>query len=600
MFRHLLAATTCFSFAVPLLTARADAVPSKPDAALGKHVENFSLRDFHGKSHALAECGDKNLVVLAYLGTDCPLAKLYAPRLVDLSREYSAKGVVFLGLDANALDTPTKLTDFTQAHKIEFPLLKDTGNLVADQVGATRTPEVFVLDQQRNIRYHGRIDDQYAVGAQRDKVTNRDLAVALDELLAGKQVSQPSTQFSGCLIARTRTGPPKGDITYSRHVAAIVNRHCAECHREGELAPFPLTSYESVAGWADTIREVVSESRMPPWFADPKHGTFINDSSLSEDEKKTLFAWIDNGCPQGDLADLPTPPAFTTGWRMGQPDVVYRMTESYTVPAEGTVDYQYFKVDTNLKEDVWVAAAEARPGNPAVVHHIVLYSVPPGSNLSDPAEAQAMGKLVAVYAPGMNPWRYPEGSAMKIEAGSTLVIQTHYTPNGTKQDDRSYVGLKLVDASTVKRHVRYGMTVNIGFVLPPGAEDVEVVAKKMFLKDALLVNLYPHMHFRGKSFKFEAEYPDGRREVLLDVPRYDFNWQLRYDLAEPKLIPKGSKLICTAHFDNSAGNRLNPDPTQTVRFGLQTWEEMMVGYYTTISATEEKLAVKNESASAAK
>jgi peroxiredoxin len=600
MSQHLrAAAVACFVCAILLISARdAGAAAGKADGALGKHVENFSLRDFHGNPHSLAEQGDKNLVVLVFLGTDCPLAKLYAPRLADLSREYAAKGVVFLGLDANSLDTPTKLTTFAHTHKIEFPLLRDTGNVVADQIEAARTPEVFVLDSNRHVRYHGRIDDQYAVGGQHDKATRRDLALALEELLSGKEVSRPTTPFSGCRIARMRKVEPKGDVTYSREVAAIVNRHCVECHREGELAPFSLNTYETVAGWADTIREVVKENRMPPWFADPQYGKFINDCSLSPAEKNTLFAWIDNGCPQGDPADLPTPPTFVTGWRMGQPDVVYRMNESYTVPAEGTVDYQYFTVDTNLKEDMWVTTAEARPGNAAVVHHIVLYSVPPGNKLRDPAAAQQMGKLVAVYAPGMNPWHYPEGSAMKIEAGSTLVIQAHYTPNGTKQEDRSYVGLKFVDASSVKRQVRYGMCVNMGFVLPPGAADVEVVSRKEFLKDLLLVNLYPHMHYRGKSFKFEAEYPDGRREVLLDVPHYDFAWQLRYDLAEPKLMPKGSKLVCTAHFDNSDGNLWNPDPTQEVRFGLQTWQEMMVGYYSAISVKEENLA-KTQSASAA-
>ncbi len=593
MSKHLLAAAACICM---ILSAQA---LGAEDAALGKHVDNFSLRDFHGNPHTLAGQGDKKLVVLAFLGTDCPLARLYAPRLADLARELGGQGVAFVGLDANSLDTPTKLTAFAHAHKVEFPLLKDAGNVVADQLGAARTPEVFVLDQKRNVRYHGRVDDQYAVGAQRDKATRRDLAVALEELLAGKDVSRPSTQFTGCLIARARKVEPTGDVTYSRHVAGIFNRHCVECHREGELAPFSLSDYESASGWADTIREAVTQNRMPPWFADPQYGKFTNDCSLSPAEKQTLFAWIDNGCPEGDRAELPPASKFTAGWRMGQPDLVFRMSEPYTVPAEGTVEYQYFTIEPDLKEDVWVAAAEARPGNPAVVHHVVLFAVGPGTRLSNQAEAQAAGKMIAVYAPGMNPWRYPEGTAIKIEKGSRLIIQTHYTPNGTQQDDASYVGLKLVDASTVKRQIRYGMAVNIDINIPPGADDYEIVARKLFLKDSLLLNLFPHMHYRGKSFRFEAEYADGRREVLLDVPHYDFNWQLRYDLAEPKLMPKGSKLVCTARFDNSEANLMNPDPSKTVHFGLQTWEEMMVGYYSTISANDEKLVARPQPASAA-
>ncbi len=192
--------------------------------------------------------------------------------------------------------------------------------------------------------------------------------------------------------------------------------------------------------------------------------------------------------------------------------------------------------------------------------------------------------MVGVYAPGMNPWRYPAGTAMKIEAGSQLVIQMHYTPNGRKQSDKSYVGLKLLESEQVKEEVRYGMVINAAFEIPPHASSHEESARKLFLRDSYILNLFPHMHFRGKSFRFEAEYPDGRREVLLDVPHYDFNWQLRYDLAKPVFMPKGSRLICTASYDNSADNPLNPDPTQTVRFGLQSWEEMLVGYYTTVRA----------------
>ena len=559
------------------------------DAVLGRQVENFSLRDFHGNAHTLAQFADKKVVVLVYLGTECPLAKLYAPRLGEMARELADRGVQFIGLDANALDTPTKLTSFAEAHKIEFPLLKDTLNTVADQLGATRTPEAFVLDADRRVRYHGRIDDQYLVGAQRSKVSRRDVAIAIEELLAGKPISEPSTPFTGCVIARARKVEPKGDITYSGQVAAIVNQHCVECHREGELAPFPLASYESVVGWADTIREVVTANRMPPWFADPAVGKFSNDCSLSADDKRLLLAWIDNGCPQGDPAKTPAPPEFVSGWRIGQPDITYRMAEPYRVPAEGTVDYQYFVVEPELKNDLWISAAEARPGNQSVVHHVVLYALGPGMKLSNLAEVQAMGKMVTLYAPGMNPWQYPEGTAMKIAKGSTLIIQTHYTPNGTAQDDRSYVGLKLADMKTVKRQVRYGMSVNINIEIPPGDDDYVLVSRKLFLRDALLLNLFPHMHYRGKSFRFEAEYPDGHRELLLDVPKYDFNWQLRYDLAEPKFMPKGSRLVCTAHYDNSDANPLNPDPTATVRFGLQTWEEMLVGYYSTISAEDEDL-----------
>ena len=452
---------------------------------------------------------------------------------------------------------------------------------------AERTPQAFVLDQRRTVRYAGRIDDQFGVGYHKQRADRPDLATAIEELLAGNEVSQPVTDAPGCLIGRVRKIEPHGDITYSNQVARILNTHCAECHRTGELAPFPLTSYEDTIGWTEMIREVVDQGRMPPWFADPQFGHFSNDSSMTPEEKQTLLKWIDNGCPEGDRTQLPPATVFNTGWRMGKPDGVYEMKEEYTVQAEGVIDYQYFQVDPGFTEDKWISMAEARPGNTAVVHHIVLFSLPPGVKIRSPEEAQAQGQMIAIYAPGMPPWKYPDGAAIKVLAGSTFYIQMHYTTCGTEQKDRSLIGLKFADPASVKKKVMYGMAVNAGFEIPPHADNHEVVSKVKFSHDMLLLNLFPHMHYRGKSFRIESLTPDGTRKVLLDVPHYDFNWQLRYDLAEPKFLPKGTQLICTGHFDNSEANPANPDPNKAVRFGLQTFEEMLVGYYTIVRADED-------------
>jgi len=554
---------------------------------IGSKVDNFSLRDFHGNEKSLAEFQDRKVVVLAFLGCDCPLAKIYTPRLVELSKEYEAKGVQFLGVNSNLQDTPTEIARWAQAYGVTFPVLKDAGNTLADKIGAERTPQVYVLDAARNVRYRGRIDDQFGIGVHKQKATNRELATAIDELLADKAVSAPETDAPGCAIGRVRKAEPRGDVTYSKQVSRIVNTRCVECHRTGELAPFPLTSFDEVIGWADTMREVIDQGRMPPWFADEKHGKFSNDCSMTADEKKLFGQWVDNGCPEGDRKDLPPAPEFTVGWRMGTPDAVYEMAQPYTVPAEGVVDYQYFQIDPKFTEDKWITVAEARPGNPSVVHHVVLYAIPPGADVSQPERAQAEGQMIAIYAPGMPPWKYPEGSALKVAKGSTFFIQMHYTTDGREQQDRSLVGLKFADPASVKKKVMYGMAVNAGFEIPPHADNHEVTTKVKFSRDMLLLNLFPHMHYRGKSFRFDAVYPDGTTEVLLDVPRYDFNWQLRYDFAEPKLLPKGTTLLCTGHFDNSENNPSNPDPNKKVRFGLQTFEEMLVGYYTIVRVDED-------------
>jgi mono/diheme cytochrome c family protein len=452
--------------------------------------------------------------------------------------------------------------------------------VAADQLGAVRTPEVFVLDRDRTVRYHGRIDDQHLVGRQRPAPTREDLKLALEELLAGKPVSVPETTAVGCHIGRVPKREPTGEVTYSKQISRLLQRRCVECHRAGEVAPFPMTSYDELVGWGETIREVVEQGRMPPWFANPEYGHFANDARLSDAEKQLIYDWVDGGSPEGDPADLPEPPRFTAGWQIPEPDqVIYIKDEPYSVPAEGVVAYQYFKVDPGFKEDRWIKAAEARPDNRGVVHHVVAFFLPPGANLRGGGRGAMIG-----FAPGMPPNRFPEGAAMFVPAGSQIIFQMHYTPNGSPQQDRSCVGLVFADPSEVKQRIGGGMAPNRGFEIPPGDDNYEVRSQHRFDKDVLLLNFTPHMHLRGKSFRYEAEYPDGRREVLLDIPHYDFNWQLRYQLAEPKPLPQGTILHCTAHFDNSPENLANPDPSKTVRWGDQTWEEMMIGYFSTLPA----------------
>lgn len=555
---------------------------------VGRQIAAFELRDVYGKLHRLADYDAHDLLVVVFLGTDCPLVKLYGPRLAELAEEYAPRGVAFIAVNSNRQDTVTKAGHYARRHGIEFPVLKDPDNKVADRFGATRTPEVFVLDHRRAVRYHGRIDDQYGIGFQWAEPRRRDLAAALDELLAGEVVSVPTTPLAGCLIGRVPRVEPHGDVTYSNQIARLFNRRCVECHREGEIAPFPLTSYGEAVGWAEMIREVVNERRMPPWFADPAHGHFANDARLTGDELELINQWVAHGAPEGDPAELPEPPQFVEGWRIPEPDLVFYMSdEPFTVAAEGVVDYQYFTIDPGFSEDVWIQAAEARPGNAAVVHHHVAYFVPPGGQTRGISQVQ---RQIAGYAPGTQPFIFPEGVAMRIPAGSKIVFQMHYTPVGTVQQDRSYVGLVLADPATVRRELRGEMSGNVTFRIPPGDPCHEVTAGRTFRRDTVLLNLAPHMHLRGRSFRFELEHPDGHREILLDVPHYDFNWQLRYDLAEPRLIHKGSRLHCYATFDNSEDNPANPDPTKEVTFGEQTWEEMMVGVFQTVEPAGDGVA----------
>jgi peroxiredoxin len=544
-------------------------------SALGRKAENFSLNDFYGKSRSLADYKDKKLVVLAFIGTECPVAKAYGERLGALAKKYADKGVQFFGVSSNRQDTITELSSFARVHHIEFPILKDLNNKLADQLGAQRTPEVFVLDADRTVRYHGRVDNQYGVGYAKKTASEPFLQHALDELLAGKTVSQAETAAVGCFIGRVHAADPTSSVTYSNQVVRILNKRCVTCHRAGEAAPFAMTNYGEVSGWADAIAEVVRQRRMPPWHASPKFGHFANDRSMPEEEKEVLYQWASAGAPEGNAKELPPTPTFVEGWSLPKaPDKIFKMAaEPFKVPAEGVVDYQYFTVDPGFKEDKWISAIEARPSNRAVVHHIIVFAGPKGAR-------EDRRQFLVGYAPGAMPLILPPGMAKHIPAGSQLIFQLHYTPNGKPGDDISECGIVFADAKEVNHLVRTVEAINTGFEIPAGADNFEVVADSFALPmDVQLLQLFPHMHFRGKSFTYEAVYPDGRKEMLLDVPRYDFGWQLTYELSNMLAMPKGTKMHCVAHFDNSENNLNNPDPKSAVRWGDQTWEEMMIGFY---------------------
>jgi peroxiredoxin/mono/diheme cytochrome c family protein len=562
--------------ALPLATwlaLRADG----PDDSPGRTVANFTLKDTEGRRVALADFRDKKAVVVAFLGTQCPINNAFLPRLAELHKEFSPRGVQFLAVNANRQDSPRRIAEHARKHAIPFPVLRDEGAAVADRFGARRTPEVFILDTDRKIRYQGRIDDQYGIGYQRPRPTRRDLATALDEVLAGKRVSQPATPVAGCLIGRAPKAREDATVTYSKHVARILQRSCQECHRPGQIGPMSLLSYDDASAWSETIREVLQERRMPPWHADPRFGKFANDRSLAEADRKTLLAWVDQGCPRGDPQDLPPPRQFVRGWTIGKPDVVIEMPEAFDVPARaprGGVPYQYFEAETHFTEDKWVERAESRAGAAEVVHHIIVFILPPGQkfNKTNPNVPTLSGT-----APGDMPLILRPGMAKLVPRGSKLIFQMHYTPDGKPRKDRSRVGL-IFAKEPPARQVFTVPVFNFFFRIPPGADNYEVKSNYTFPRDGYVVGFMPHMHIRGKDFLYRARYPDGKTEVLLSVPRFDFNWQSVYRPAEPLRMPKGTRIECVAHFDNSAKNRNNPDPMRSVYWGDQTWEEMMIGW----------------------
>ena len=373
-----------------------EAVGRVSPPAVGAMVPDFSLADIHRRPRSLGGFKEKRAFVVFFVDTECPLANLYVPTEIELHKRYAGKGVQFLAINSSNQDAFATMSAHAQERDVPFPVLKDFDQRVADTFGAIRTPEVFLLDADRVIRYHGRIDDQYGVGFRREKPTRSDLAQALDELLAGKTITVPQTEASGCAIERS--GKPAGarEVTYARDVAPLIQNRCQECHRPGEIGPFPLLSYEDAKKRSRRIREAVLEERMPPWHAEPRYGQFVNDRRLSHDERETILAWIDQGAPKGSDADLPPPKAFTKGWKIGEPDQVFTMGEEFKVPATGVLDYQRFVVDPDFKHDVWAQAAECRPGNREVVHHILVYILAPGRR--DPYDRDGTASTLVGWA----------------------------------------------------------------------------------------------------------------------------------------------------------------------------------------------------------
>jgi len=392
----------------------------------------------------------------------------------------------------------------------------------------------------------------------------------------------------GLMLAATPAlaNPP----TFSKDVAPILYKSCVECHRPDAMAPMALISYEDARPWARAIKQKVTRREMPPWGADPAIGQFSNDVSLKQSEIDTIAAWVDGGAPQGNPAELPSVPKFAAGWSIGKPDLIFKMQQPFNVPADGTVPYSYVTIPTNLKEDIWIRGVELKPTDRRVVHHIISTLVEGNGKPPDPEpkltrdpSRKELGGGLGGLVPGRLYSLYEDGVARKIPAGADIVLQMHYTTIGQPITDQTEIGIVLAKEPPAKLRAEGGGAIpNMGFAIPPGDPNYEVVGKQTFDRDIFLSSLYPHMHVRGKDAQYSIIYPDGREEVVLRVPKYDFNWQLSYKLAEPKFMPKGSTLKVTMHYDNSTGNRFNPDPTATVRWGEQTWEEMMLGYYGTI------------------
>jgi len=549
--------------------------------------------DVHGKTVESAD-GDQ-IRVLCFLGVECPVARFYASRIDGLAKRFTDKKFQFLGINSNLHDSIADLQRFEKELGLSFRQVKDSDQSIARTFSATRTAEVVVTDGKGNILYRGRIDDQYAPGIKRSVSTRNELEDAITSLLDGKSPTTTRTEPVGCLITLEKKIAESASVTFCKQVAPILYEHCYECHRPSEIGPFDVSHYDELRGWADMVVEVIEQKRMPPWHATDTEFTFKNARHFPAKSLDTLKQWVRDGAPYGSPSDLPKLPDTMSGWRLPKaPELVVPMRDRpYTIAASGAIDYQYFVVDPKITEDRWVSAAQVIPGNASVVHHAIVFIRPP-----DGVDSNGVGWLTA-FVPGQRATMFPTGYARRLPAGSKLVFQMHYTPNGVEQSDITKIGVNFIEPDQVTHEVFTLVGLDQEFEIPPGAANHPVsTSLSRWPRDSELLAIMPHMHLRGKSFQLTAtakspSADNTQSSIILDVPRYDFNWQHTYELESPIPLNSMQKLNVMVSFDNSSNNPFNPNPNEYVLWGDQTWEEMAVAFLEVAKPLKEVQEPKN-------
>ncbi|MBL8843977.1 MAG: redoxin domain-containing protein [Planctomycetes bacterium] len=539
-------------------------------------LADFVLEAADGRRlHLVAEDRERRLTVLWVAALECAATQAVAPAIGELARAQAPRGVRFLALDPASGDDAAELQALASAARLDFPLLCDPLQVVSERLGVATTATALLLDAE--FREVARLE----LGGAGDAATRvAPLAAAIEAALAARPLdpTAAAAPSHGVPLASLRPAARVAP-TFFRDVAPLLWRHCVECHRPGEIGPMSFLDGEEAQGWAPQIAEITGDGRMPPWHANPRFGQFRNERSLTETEKRTLADWAAGGAPLGEPGDAPPPPTFPSEeWSIGTPDLVLELPAVQSIPAEGVVPYRYLPVDPRFTEDRFVEAVEIRPTNRAVTHHVAVFLIPPGTKpgLLDP------NHHFAGSAPGGRPLELPAGEAKRVARGSRFLFQLHYAPIGTAASDRTRMALRFAREPVVREHANWTLS-NDHVVLEPQQAGVEFTRREVFRAPIEVTGLLPHMHWRGRAMRVELER-GGARSIVLDVPAFDFGWQHTYEFVEPLRLAAGDALRVTATYDNSAANPRNPDPSQRVKVGEQSSDEMMVLYVDYVKA----------------
>ncbi len=528
--------------------------------------------------------------MLIFYSTECPISNSYSPTLATLAHSFPSGSVKWLGVCVDPDLTDKEVETHARDFDLKFPVTRDRRGTLARKLGATITPETFVIDTEGRVRYHGRIDDQFVARRKRNaNPSTSELRDAIAAVLAGKAVKSPQVEAVGCPLPEVPEAAARP--TYCKDVAPIIQKNCQECHRPGQVGPFSLETYDQARKRASDIAAVVEQREMPPWKADPHVGVKFKDvRTLSNDDIAILTAWAEADAPEGNQADLPPPPKFADDWQLGTPDLVVDIGADFAVPASGEDIYRCFVVPTHLEKDQYVSAVEYRPGNRRVVHHILAYVDTSGkARERDQAEpgpgytcfggpGEPIHGGLGGWAPGNQANFLPDGIGRSLPRQSDIIVQVHYHPQGKAETDRSKIGIYFAK-KPIKQVIHWGIVINPGLELPPGQSNIEVKAAWEVPVDVTAHSVAPHMHLLGRDMQISVKFPDGRLRDLIKVPDWDFNWQYTYQFEKPLDIPKGSLVYLVSHYDNSEANPNNPHkPPRLVRWGEATTDEMCIGF----------------------
>jgi len=553
---------------------------TEPKVVEGIKVNNFGLFDHTGDFHRLYYHDNASAIVLFVQGNGCPIVRNAVTDFQQVADNFQKDGVKFFMINSNVQDTRATVKEEADQFKMNIPILMDQSQLVADLLDIDITAECFVLNPKDwSISYRGPINDRVGYESQKNEAKNHYLKDAIAKTIAGEVIENRFVNTKGCAVSRLQKNEDYSDVTYTDDIGMIFAEKCFRCHQEGGIAPWAMESFNHVFGWSAMIKNVLLEQRMPPWQADPHVGVFDNDISITQEEKRKILAWIDNGRPKGEgedpLAGL-TPEA--SNWTKGEPDLIIELNQE-DIPATGIIDYRYQTHTLRFDEDKYVSAYQVIPGNPSVLHHVLAtIEYPNGEKFPvENRKSEWLDGIFVGWAPGGEPETFPEGTARKIPKGSSIRFQLHYTTSGKEESDQSTIGIYFADEKPEKEYITIGPA-NFRIKIPPHDPAAKFAAVEPIDEDIILYDLFPHMHYRGKAMNFVLQHPDGKEEMLLNVPGYNFNWQRFYSLKEPVFVKAGSKIIVNAVYDNSENNDFNPDPEKTLYFGDQTFDEMLVGY----------------------